>query len=89
VTGQAIAARAPHPNAAKLYHEYAFTAEGSALWQKHGGAPARIGAKDQRPIAAEPWYKYPSKFLDYDPQEVTALYPKISGLFRQWINVRR
>ena len=28
VTGQAISARAPHPNAAKLYHEYAFTTEG-------------------------------------------------------------
>ena len=61
VTGQAIDARAPHPNAAKLYHEYAFTAEGYGLWQKLGGAPARIGFKDQRPIAAEPWYKYPDE----------------------------
>jgi iron(III) transport system substrate-binding protein len=89
VTGQAIAARAPHPNAAKLYHEYAFTAEGYGLWQKLGGAPARIGFKDQRPIAAQSWYKYPDKFLDYDVQDVTALYPTISDLFRKWISVRR
>jgi ABC-type Fe3+ transport system substrate-binding protein len=89
VTGQAINARAPHPNAAKLYHEYAFTAEGYGVWQKLGGAPARIGFKDQRPIASEPWYKYPSTFLNYDVQDVTALYPKISDLYRHWISVRR
>jgi iron(III) transport system substrate-binding protein len=89
VTGQAINARAPHPNAAKLYHEYAFTEEGYALWQKLGGAPARLGFKDQRPIAAESWYKYPGKFLDYDAQDVTATYPKISELYRQFVAVRR
>jgi iron(III) transport system substrate-binding protein len=89
VTGQAIAAGAPHPNAAKLYHEYAFTEEGYGFWQKLGGAPARVGFKDQRPIAAEPWYKYPDRFIETDPQDVTALYPKISDLFRKYVGVRR
>lgn len=89
VTGEAISARAPHPNAAKLYHEYAFTAEGYALWQKLGGAPARIGYQDQRPIAAQPWYKYPTNFSNYDPREVTNLYPKVSELFHKYVNVRR
>jgi iron(III) transport system substrate-binding protein len=89
VTGQAIAAGAPHPSAAKLFHEYAFTAEGYGFWQKLGGAPARIGFKDQRPIATEPWYKYPAKFLEYDVHDVTNLYSKISDLFHKWVGVRR
>jgi iron(III) transport system substrate-binding protein len=89
VSGEAIVANAPHPNAAKLFHEYAFTAEGYALWQKLGGAPSRIGFKDQRPIAAEPWYHYPAKFLDTDPADVTKLYPKVSDLFHQWVGVRQ
>jgi ABC-type Fe3+ transport system substrate-binding protein len=66
MTGQAIPARAPHPNAAKLYQEYAFTEEGYGLWQKQGGAPARTGFKDQRPVAQQSWYKVPQKFFPYD-----------------------
>jgi iron(III) transport system substrate-binding protein len=88
VTGQAISAHAPHPNAARLYQEYAFTLEGYGAWQKLGGAPARIGFKDLRPVAAESWYRYPGRFLEYDPQDVTNLYPKISDLFRRFVGVQ-
>ena len=69
VSGQGIPAKAPHPNAAKLYHEYAFTEEGYTAWQKFGGAPARKGAKDERAVARESWYRPPAVFFDYDPAE--------------------
>src|SRR5690606_18720788 len=42
LTGQAISASAPHPNAARLYQEYAFADEGYGAWQIFGGTPAKI-----------------------------------------------
>lgn len=83
VTGQGIASDAPHPNAAKLYHEYAFTEEGYGVWQKLGGAPLRIGLKDQRKVASEPWYKLPAEMFDYDPAAATADRQKIVDQFRK------
>ena len=67
---QAISSLAPHPNAAKLYQEYAFTLEGYSAWQKLGGGPTRTGFKDLRQIANESWYKDPTKFFASDPADV-------------------
>ena len=83
LTGQAIPNKAPHPNAAKLYQEYAFTEEGYALWQKDGGAPARNGVKDQRSVADKTWYRLPEKQFEYDPAEATAALEKIVGHFKK------
>jgi ABC-type Fe3+ transport system substrate-binding protein len=85
LTGQAIPDGAPHPNAAKLYQEYAFTEEGYGLWQKEGGAPARKGFKDQRAVAKETWYKMPDELYEYDPAEVTKSVDEIVGIFRKAI----
>lgn len=85
VTGQAISKLAPHPNAAKLYQEYAFSTEGYGVWQKLGGAPARIGFKDGRKVAAESWYHYPAHFLDYDTKDASDSNDRILGLFRKWV----
>ena len=81
LTGEAIPARAPHPNAAKLYHEYAFTTEGYSLFQKLGGAPTRLGVKDQRKVAGESWYKIPATLWAYDPAAATAANDRIVGEF--------
>jgi ABC-type Fe3+ transport system substrate-binding protein len=65
-TGQAINAAAPHPNAARLYQEYAFSDDGYGVWNKIGGAPAKVGFKDTRDVAKEKWYVYPKKFFPVD-----------------------
>jgi ABC-type Fe3+ transport system substrate-binding protein len=85
MTGQAISATAPHPNAAKLYQEYSFGTEGYGIWQKDGGAPARIGFKDQRAVAAESWYKPPTAFADYDTKDATAKQDEIFEIYYKTI----
>lgn len=85
VTGQAIPANAPHPNAAKLYQEYSFTLEGYTIWQKTGGAPARLGYKDQRAVAAEAWYKYPTKFFAYDPNDFTQHAQEVKAIAAKYV----
>lgn len=85
MTGQAIAANAPHPAAAELYQEYSFTQEGYGIWQKLGGAPARRGVKDQRPVAKESWYKVPATFAEYDRADASSKTPEVMGLFRSHI----
>ncbi len=87
-TGQAIAANAPHPNAAKLYQEYSFTVEGYGAWQKLGGPPARKDFHDEREVAQEEWYKYPTRFFEYDPDQVTAEQAEFLKLFDSWFRSR-
>jgi len=89
LTGQGIPSNAPHPNAAKLYQEYSFAEEGYGLWQKLGGAPARIGFKDQRKVASESWYKLPADIYAYDPAEATAAAPAINRHFTQTVTNRK
>ena len=84
-TGQGIAAHAPHPNAAKLYQEYAFSEEGYGYWQLLAGPPARIGFKDERPIAKQPWYKIPANIFSYDPADATASTGQIVDMFHKLI----
>jgi ABC-type Fe3+ transport system substrate-binding protein len=89
MTGQAIPARAPHPNAAKLYQEYAFTEDGYGRWQKLGGAPVRKGFKDQRPVAAQPWYKIPATYAPYDTEDASLKTKAVMDEFRQYIGSAR
>lgn len=71
-TGQGISAHAPHPNAARLYQEYAFSNEGYAVWNKTGGAPAMTGFKDTRDVAQQDWYKLPTSFATVDPRQMNS-----------------
>jgi ABC-type Fe3+ transport system substrate-binding protein len=89
MTGQAIAAKAPHLNAAKLFQEYSFTEEGYTIWQKLGGAPARKGIKDQRPVAAQPWYKVPTSFIPYDPADAATSMNSVLDDYRKYIGNAR
>ena len=85
MTGQAIAAHAPHPNAAKLYQEYSFTTEGYGLWQKLGGAPVRQNFKDQRKVAEQSWYKVPASFFPYDTEDASNSIKAVTELFHRYI----
>ena len=89
MTGQAIAATAPHPEAAKLYQEYAFTDEGYGIWQKLGGAPARRGFKDQRPVAQESWYKIPKTFAPYDRADASEKVKAVTEAYHKYIGNAR
>jgi ABC-type Fe3+ transport system substrate-binding protein len=89
MTGQAIAAAAPHPNAAKLFQEYSFTEEGYGTWQKLGGAPARKGVKDQRPVAQQNWYKVPASFIPYDPADASKSMNSVLEEYRKSIGNAR
>ena len=83
-TGQAISATAPHPNAARLYQEYAFTEEGYGAWQSVGGGPSvREGFHDLRDVAKEDWYKSPEKFFEYDPAEATNARDAVNKMFHE------
>lgn len=85
LTGEAIPANAPHPNAARLYQEYAFTEEGYTLWHKLGGAATRKGLKDQRAVASEPWYKIPDELYAYDPADATSSTPDVVAKFNEFV----
>lgn len=89
LTGQSVTANAPHPNAARLYQEYAFTEEGYALFQKLGGVPTRLGIEDQREVASEPWYSVPEELLDYNEAEAVEAVPMIVDLFNQHVGSAR
>ncbi|KLK94599.1 hypothetical protein AA309_02595 [Microvirga vignae] len=58
LTVQAISAKAPHPNAARLFQEWATSAEGQAAWFKVSGvASARPDTVDPRKAAKADWYR--------------------------------
>jgi iron(III) transport system substrate-binding protein len=89
MTGQAIAASAPHLNAAKLFQEYSFAEEGYGIWQKLGGAPARKDFKDQRPVAQEDWYKVPASFIPYDPADAAKSVNEVSDAYHKYVGNAR
>jgi iron(III) transport system substrate-binding protein len=57
VTAQSISAKAPHPNAARLFQEWATGAEAQAEWLKYASVtPARADVSDPRKTKREAWY---------------------------------
>lgn len=85
LTGQIVPTEAPHPNAARLYQEYSFTEEGYGLWHELGGAAARIGFEDRRPVADNDWYVLPENMFEYDPAEATDATPAIVEMFNKYV----
>jgi iron(III) transport system substrate-binding protein len=68
LTVQTISAKAPHPNAARLFQEWAMSAEGQAAWFKVSSvASARPDTVDPRKAAKADWYKEP---WYADPEEL-------------------
>ncbi|MEI4488620.1 ABC transporter substrate-binding protein [Frigidibacter sp. MR17.14] len=87
-TGQGISANAPHPNAARLYQEYAFSDEGYAAFNLYGGAPAKTGFADTRPVAKEEWYEYPKTFSDVDPRLMITEKTEFLALNNAWFGLK-
>jgi iron(III) transport system substrate-binding protein len=68
LTVQTISAKAPHPNAARLFQEWAMSPEGQAAWFKVSSvASARADTVDPRKAAKADWYKEP---WYADPEEL-------------------
>jgi putative spermidine/putrescine transport system substrate-binding protein len=77
LTVQSLSKNAPHPNAARLFQEWAASQEGQAAWFKVAGiAAARDDTVDPRKTSKSDWYKETwyadpkSLYLDYlnDPK---------------------
>lgn len=92
LTVQMISANAPHPNAARLFQEWAMSSEGQAAWFKVAGvASARQDTVDPRKAAKADWYKEdwyadPEQlYIDYlhDPGYVDPAKPIIA----EWDNI--
>ena len=63
---QFIAAKAPHPNAAKLWVEFILSTTGQRLVVDGLGlGPARDDVRDTRPVTTEPWYQAPTELYKY------------------------
>jgi ABC-type Fe3+ transport system substrate-binding protein len=68
LTVRTISANAPHPNAARLFQEWAMSSEGQAAWFEVAGVlSAREDTADPRKAAKADWYKEP---WYADPQEL-------------------
>jgi ABC-type Fe3+ transport system substrate-binding protein len=72
LTLQTLSAHAPHPNAARLFQNWAMSQEGQAAWFSFSGVTsARADTVDPRKAAKadwykEPWYKDPTNlYIDY------------------------
>jgi iron(III) transport system substrate-binding protein len=86
---EAIAATAPHPNAAKLFQEWATSVEGQEAWYNGNwsmGAPMNSQAKDPRSFAKEAWYSPPKN--PYTGWATDPNYAKLQpSLIRQWTSL--
>jgi iron(III) transport system substrate-binding protein len=57
LTAQCISANAPHPNAARLFHEWALSEEGQRAWFDYTSVlPSRPDVADPRRAAKRDWY---------------------------------
>jgi len=66
-----ISAKAPHPNAAKLFMAWSLSTDGQNSWVNSSGlAPASSHATDNRPYAKKAWYKLPKTHYRADWQKI-------------------
>jgi ABC-type Fe3+ transport system substrate-binding protein len=78
-----ISSRAPHPNAARLFMEYAFSEEGQKAWQSlYGGKTLMNGIPELRPAASASWYKGPTEW--FYPQNVTYWISQQTTILAKW-----
>jgi iron(III) transport system substrate-binding protein len=79
-----ISKNAPHPNAARLFMEWATSLEGqTGLGHISSGIMARTDWKDDRPIAKQKFYRPPAKLdnaWSSDPKFAT----DIEGIIKRW-----
>ena len=77
-----LPAKAPHPNAAKLFMTWSLSPEGQRLWVSNTGlAPVDKGVQDDRKFAHEPWYKLPGSYYIVDWNALSAALPADTARF--------
>ncbi|CAH1649271.1 putative Solute-binding protein [Hyphomicrobiales bacterium] len=68
---QFIPAKAPHPNAARLWIEFMLSKKGQQLVNEGLGlGPARIDVADKRAVTGEAWYQAPAELYSFSWDEV-------------------
>lgn len=66
-----ISAKAPHPNAAKLFLSWSLSTDGQNAWVNSSGlAPASSHVTDERPYAKQDWYGLPKTYYEADWQKL-------------------
>jgi iron(III) transport system substrate-binding protein len=84
-----IAAKAPNPNAAKVFTEYLFSLRSLATYVAQGGLPDRKGVPDNRKIKSEPWFSPPdtAKVWSYTTDDIRTTFPEVAkawnGIFKK------
>jgi ABC-type Fe3+ transport system substrate-binding protein len=80
---QFINAKAPHPNAAKLFQEFTLSPTGQQVFGSFGGISLRSGIKSDADFTKQSWYQAPdpAKVWPYSDQELGAAMP---GITEQW-----
>lgn len=77
-----IAAKSPHPNAAKLFLAWSLSKDGQTAWVNSSGlAPASKNAKDERPYAMESWYRLPGSYYRPDWAEISSQFKEAVNRF--------
>lgn len=82
---QFIAAKPPHPNAAKLFQEFTFTLPSQNTHVNQGAFSDRKGVTDTRKVKSEPWYRAPdpSKLWSYTSQDIDTAFPEASAKWKE------
>jgi iron(III) transport system substrate-binding protein len=84
-----IAAKAPNPNAAKVFIEYLFSLPSLATYVSQGGLPDRKGVPDNRKIRSEAWFSPPdtTKLWSYTTEDILTTFPDVAkawnGIFKK------
>jgi ABC-type Fe3+ transport system substrate-binding protein len=80
---QFINAKAPHPNAAKLFQEFALSPSGQKIFGDFGGVSLRKGIKSSADFQKQSWYQPvdATKAWSYTDKELGVAIPDIA---KQW-----
>ncbi len=81
-----IAAKAPHPNVAKLFQEFVLSSAGQQMYDDFGSHSLRKGFKGTADFYKESWYQPidSAKRWQYDDKDLAAAIPDIS---KQWRSI--
>jgi ABC-type Fe3+ transport system substrate-binding protein len=80
---QAISAHAPHPNAARLFHNWLLSEEGEiSLQETYGARTTMEDLEDTRPATKEPWYQPIETRYDIDWDRWASDYQKDMTLWQ-------
>lgn len=74
---QAVVKGAPHPNAARLFHEFVMSKAGQELFAKYAYPSARQDVGDLRDVTKEAWFPKDRAYHDLDLADIGKQTPRI------------